>query len=61
MLSLHLQNASFSYSERAPLFSGGIVHLTAGWAGLVGADRRELRLRLGVFAEALKPSARPPG
>ncbi len=38
MLSLRLQNLSFSYSDRAPLFRDVTLHLTPGWTGLVGAN-----------------------
>ncbi len=38
MLSLRLQNLSFSYCDRAPLFGDVTLHLTAGWTGLVGTN-----------------------
>ncbi len=55
MLSLHLQNVSFSYSDRAPLFSGGTVHLTAGWTGLVGANGAGKTTLLRLLAGELMP------
>ena len=55
MLSLHLQNVSFSYSDRAPLFSGGTVHLTAGWTGLVGANGAGKTTLLRLLAGELEP------
>ncbi len=55
MLSLHLQNVSFSYSDRAPLFSGGTVHLTAGWTGLAGANGAGKTTLLRLLASELEP------
>lgn len=52
MLSLHLQNVSFSYSDRASLFAGATIHLTAGWTGLVGAGKTTL---LRLLAGKLEP------
>ncbi len=55
MLSLHLQNVSFSYSDRAPLFSGSTVHLTAGWTGLVGANGAGKTTLLRLLTGELEP------
>ena len=57
MLSLHLQNVSFSYSDRAPLFSGGTVHLIAAWTGLVGANGAGKTTLLRLLAGELEPRA----
>ncbi len=55
MLSLHLQNVSFSYSDRAPLFSGATTHLTAGWTGLVGGNGAGKTTLLRLLAGELSP------
>ncbi len=55
MLSLHLLNVSFSYSDRAPLFAGGTVHLTAGWTALVGANGTGKTTLLRLLTGELEP------
>ena len=55
MLSLHLQNVSFSYSDRAPLFSGATIHLTAGWTGLVGGNGAGKTTLLRLLDGSLSP------
>ncbi len=56
MLSLHLQNVSFSYSDRVPLFSGVTLHLTPGWAGLVGANGAGKTTLLRLLTGELEPT-----
>ena len=65
MLSLHLQNLSFAYSDRVPLFADATLHLTAGWTGLVGANGSGKSTLLRLVKGELEPTrghlqAQPP-
>ncbi|MEM7353656.1 MAG: ATP-binding cassette domain-containing protein, partial [Acidobacteriota bacterium] len=66
MLSLHLQNLSFAYSDRVALFTEATLHLDRRWTGLIGANGCGKSTLLRLITGALDPTqgqlrTEPPG